>query len=59
MKWDSRSPSHFSPQRLSPNLHPAISEQFLAQVFQRGADMIPRVVDAEESVVGCRVKYWK
>ena len=46
MKWDSRSPSHFSPQCLSPNLHPAKSEPFLAQVLQRGADMIHRVVDA-------------
>lgn len=44
--------SHFSPQRLSPNLHPAKSEPFLSQAFQRGADMIHRVVDAEEAVVG-------
>ena len=50
---------HFSQQRLSPNLHPAKSEPFLPQVFQRGADMIHCVVDAKEAVVGCRVKYWK
>lgn len=41
-----RRPSHFSQQRLSPNLHPAKSKPFLAQVLQRGADMIDGVVDA-------------
>ena len=45
-------PSHFSPQRLSHNLHPANSEPCLAQVLQRGTDMIHCVVDAEEAVVG-------
>ena len=44
--------THFSPQRLSPNLHPAKCEPFLAQVLQRGADMIDCVVDAEEAAVG-------
>ena len=47
-----RKPSHFSPQCLRSNLHPAKSEPFLAQVLQRGTDMIHRVVDAEEAVVG-------
>jgi hypothetical protein len=42
-----RRPSHFSQQRLSPNLHPAKSEPFLPQVLQRGADMIYCVVNAE------------
>ena len=51
--------SHFSPQRLSPNLHPAKSEPFLAQVLQRGADMIDGVVDAEEAVVGCWISCWE
>ena len=50
--------THFSPQPFSPNLHPAKSEPFLSQVLLRGADMIYRVVDAEEAVVGCRVKYY-
>ena len=45
-------PLHFLLKRLRPNLHPAKSEPFLSQVFQRGADMIHRVVDAEEAVVG-------
>ena len=45
-------PSHFSPQPLSPNLHAAEGEPFLAQVLQRGPDMIDGVVDAEEAVVG-------
>jgi len=44
--------SHFSPQPLSPNLHAAEGEPFLAQVLQRGADRIDGVVDAEEAVVG-------
>ncbi len=43
---------HFPLQRLSPNLHPAKCEPFLVQVLQRGADMIHRVIDAEEAVVG-------
>ena len=38
--------THFSPQRLGPNLHPAKSEPFLAQVLQRSADMIYCVVNA-------------
>ena len=42
----------FPTQRLSPNLHPAKSEPFLAQVLQRGTDMIHCVVDAKEAVVG-------
>ena len=45
-------PSHFPLQRLRPNLHPTKSKPFLAQVFQRGPDMIHRVVDTEEAVVG-------
>ena len=44
--------SHFLSQSLRPNLHPAKSKPFLAQVFQRGAEVIYRVVDAEEAVVG-------
>jgi hypothetical protein len=43
-------PSHFPPQLLSSNLHPAKGEPFLAQVLQRGPDMIDGVVDAEEAV---------
>ena len=38
--------SHFLPQCLRPNLHPAKSKPFLAQVLQRGAEVIYRVVDA-------------
>lgn len=34
------------------NLHPAKSEPFLAQILQRGAEVIHHVVDAEEAVVG-------
>ena len=45
-------PARFPPQPLIPNLHPAEGEPFLAQILQRGADMIHRVVDAEEAVVG-------
>ena len=45
-------PLHFLPKRLRPNLHPAKSEPFLAQVLQRGDDMIYCVVNAEEAVVG-------
>ena len=52
MKWERGKPSHFPPQHLNPNLHPTKSEPFLTQVFQRGADMIYRVVDAEEAVMG-------
>ncbi len=44
--------SHFLPQRLNPNLHPAKSKPILSQVLQRGAEVIYRVVDAEEAVVG-------
>ena len=44
--------THFFPQRLSPSLHPTKSKPFLAQILQRGADMIHCVVDAEEAVVG-------
>ena len=36
----------FPPQPLTPNLHAAEGEPFLAQVLQRGADMIDGVVDA-------------
>ncbi len=36
----------FPTQRLRPNLQSAKSKPFLAQVLQRGADMIHRVVDA-------------
>jgi hypothetical protein len=51
-----RIPSHFPPQRLSPNLHAAEGEPFLAQVLQRGPDMIDGVVDAEEALVGVSEK---
>ena len=44
--------SHFFPQSLSPNLHTAEGEPFLAQVLQRGPDMINCFVDAKEVVVG-------
>ena len=44
--------SHFPQQPLSPNLHAPEGEPFLAQVLQRGPDMINGVVDAEEAVVG-------
>ena len=37
-------PSHL-PQPLSPNLHAAEGEPFLAQVLQRGPDRIDGVVD--------------
>ena len=47
-----RIPSHFPSQPLSPNLHAAEGEPFLAQVLQRGAEMINCFVDAEEAVVG-------
>ena len=47
-----RIPSQIPPQPLTPNLHTAEGEPFLAQVFQRGPDMIDGVVDAEEAVVG-------
>ena len=43
--------SHF-PQPLTPNLHPAESKPFLAQVLQRGPDRIDGVVEAEETFVG-------
>ncbi len=45
-------PSHFLPQRVGVEFHAAEGEPFLAQVLQRGADMIHRVIDAEEAVVG-------
>ena len=45
-------PSHFLPQPIRVQFHPTKSEPFLPQVLQRGADMIHRVVDAEEAVVG-------
>ena len=38
--------SHFFPQPLTPNFHPAKSEPFLAQVLQRGRDVIDGVVGA-------------
>ena len=41
-----RTPSHFPQQTLSPNLHAAEGKPFLAQVLQRGPDMIDGVVDA-------------
>ena len=44
--------SHFLPQPIRPNLHPAKSKPFLPQVLQRGAEVIYCVVDAEEAVVG-------
>ena len=37
-------------QPLNPNLHAVEGEPFLAQVLQRGPDMIDGVVDAEEAV---------
>ena len=45
-------PTRFSPQRLTPNLHPAEGKPFLAQVLQRGPDRIDGVVEAEEVVMG-------
>ena len=42
--------SHYLSQPLRPNLHPAKSKPFLAQVLQRGADMIYCVIDAEEAI---------
>ena len=48
-------PSHFPPQRVGAEFHAAEGEPFLAQVLQRGTDMIHRIVDAEETVVG---EYW-
>ena len=39
-------PLHFPPQRVGAEFHAAEGESFLAQVLQRGADMIDRVVDA-------------
>ena len=44
--------SHFSPQPLSPNLHAAEGEPCLAQVLQRGPDMVDGIVNAKEAVVG-------
>ena len=46
------SASNLCKQPLSPNLHVAEGEPFLAQILQRGPDMIDGVVDAEETVVG-------
>jgi len=43
-------PSHFPPQRVGGEFHAAEGEPFLAQVLQRGTDMIYRVVEAEEAV---------
>ena len=40
---------HFPPQRLSPNLHAVEGEPFLAQVLQRGPEMIDGVVDVLET----------
>ena len=40
----------FSQQPLTSNLHASESNSFLAQVLQRGAEMINRVVNAEEAV---------
>ena len=39
-------PSHFPPQRVGGEFQAAEGEPFLAQVLQRGADMIDGVVDA-------------
>ena len=39
-------PSHFPPQRVGAEFHAAEGEPFLAQVLQRGTDMIHRVVEA-------------
>ena len=38
--------SHFPPQRVGAEFHAAEGEPFLAQVLQRGTDMIHRVVKA-------------
>ena len=40
-------PSHFLPQTIRVHLHSAKSEPFLAQVLQRGADVIYSVVNVE------------
>ncbi len=37
-------PSHFPPQSVGGEFHAAEGEPFLAQVLQRGTDMIHRVV---------------
>ena len=47
-------PLQLAQQPIRPHLHPIKTKPFLPQVLQRGADMIHRVVDAEEAVVGCR-----
>lgn len=47
-----RKPSHFPQHPLTINLHGAEDEPFLARVLQRGPEMMDRVVDAEETVVG-------
>ena len=44
--------SHLRLQRIRAEFHAAEGEPFLAQVLQRSPDMIDRVVDAEEAVVG-------
>jgi hypothetical protein len=43
--------SNLCKQPLHLNLHAAEGEPFLAQVLQRGADMVDGIVDAEEAVV--------
>ena len=52
-------PLHFLPQSIRAQFHPAKSEPFLAQVLQRGAEVIYRVVDAEEAVMCCLVSCWE
>ena len=42
--------SHLRLQRIRAEFHAAEGEPFLAQVLQRGPDMIDRLVDAEEAV---------
>jgi len=43
-------PSHFPPQHVGAEFHAAEGEPFLAQVLQRGTDMIYCVVNAEEAI---------
>ena len=45
-------PLHFPPQRIGAEFHAAEGEPFLAQVLQRGTDMINCFVNAKEAVVG-------
>ena len=43
-------PSYFLLYPIRSNLHPAKGEPFLAQVLQRDADMIHRIVNAMEAI---------